>query len=285
MWYYMYPEVNAVSDFPFFLRSIGLHELQPHIIRPTGYEYDQFFYNAKGFGKLIMNGKSFDLPAHCGFFIPAGIPHEYYPLSDTWDVRWMFPDGDSLSKLYVKLGLSKGGVFSLESINNLDVLLNKMREDLLDNKVFGNYYASSHVQEFILEFAKQAGLMSEPNSTVSDIQSTYQKHMNILEDYVEYHFMTPISSSELSDLIGLSPQHMCRIFRTCTGMTPIEYINSVRVQKAKEMLILSSHPVWKIGEFCGFENSNYFCRIFKRMTGTSPGEYRKNRKAATFTTS
>ena len=55
LWYYMYPSTEGVTDLPFYVVSIGLHELQPRIERPNGYDYDQFFYNCTGSGWLEIN--------------------------------------------------------------------------------------------------------------------------------------------------------------------------------------------------------------------------------------
>ncbi len=46
MWYYMYPSLDGVRELPFYIISIGQHELQPYIKKTQGHEYDQFFLTA-----------------------------------------------------------------------------------------------------------------------------------------------------------------------------------------------------------------------------------------------
>ena len=82
LWYYMYPSTEGVTDLPFYVVSIGLHELQPRIERPDGYDYDQFFYNCTGSGWLEINDHKYELPEGFAFFIPAKKPHCYYPDGD-----------------------------------------------------------------------------------------------------------------------------------------------------------------------------------------------------------
>jgi AraC-like DNA-binding protein len=280
----MYPDTTSVNDLPYFLHSIGQHELQPKTVKPEGHEYDQFFYNTKGEGVLILEGKKFDVPAGDGFFIPAHIPHEYYPKDSVWDVRWMVPRGDRLSQLYEKFNL-KGGVYHLWNLTGLEIQMNKMREELLNDEQLGNYYASAHVQEFIMEFIKQTGMLNRQKqnlslsySNVVSKKNSYQKHMNILADYVDHHFMNPITEKELCNLLNLTPQHLGRITRACRGMTPIEYINHVRIDKARSYLGFTNLNACEIAKNCGFENNNYFWRTFKKQTGLTPGEYRKRYK-------
>lgn len=283
MWYYMYPDTAAVSDLPYFLHSIGQHELQPEICKPDGHEYDQFFYNTKGTGTLFLDGIQYDIPAGDGFFIPAHVPHKYYPNETVWDVRWMVPRGDRLSQLYEKLGLT-GGVYHLFNLTGLEIQMNKMREELLGDEALGNYYASAHVQEFIMEFAKQSGCLkrkNEKNKARKDTQSNtgiYPKHMQLIKDYTDHHFMNPLTSAELCRLLDVTPQHLCRITRTCTGMTPTEYINYVRINKARSYLGFTNINSKEIARYCGFENDNYFWKLFKKQTGLTPGEYRKRYK-------
>lgn len=290
MWYYMYPDTSAVSDLPYFLHSIGQHELQPKTVKPEGHEFDQFFYNTKGEGVLILGGKKFDIPAGDGFFIPARVPHEYYPKDSVWDIRWMVPRGDRLPQLYEKLGLT-GGVYHLWNLTGLEIQMNKMREELLNDDTFGNYYASAHVQEFIMEFVKQTGILKEKSpgaaakagEASADIDAAqkkkaYKKHMNVLADYVDHHFMNQITETELCALLNITPQHLGRITRACVGMTPIEYVNHIRIDKARSYLDFTNLNACEIAKYCGFENNNYFWRTFKKKTGLTPGEYRKRYK-------
>lgn len=275
MWYYVYPPTEKVSLFPYYLHSIGLHELQPPIAKTNGYEYDQFLYHAHGSGTLILNGVKYPLPEQSAFFIPAHLPHVYYPSGEIWDVRWMSPGGKGLDSVYRFLGIEKGGVYKMADIAPLDIIMNRMHSELIRDKVNGNLYASACIMEFIMEFARQAGLIRDeliPPDTPKDV---YFEHMNVLKDYIEYHYMDHIMLSELCELISVSPQHLCRIFKHCTGMRPMEYIIHTRIQAAKDLLVSSNHSISDIAYWCGFENNNYFWKAFKRIENLTPNEYRK----------
>ena len=75
MWYYSYPKHESMHGLPFYIVGIGQHELQPYISKPEGHPRDQFFYGTKGAGVLKIYGKRVELPAGCGFYIPAAVPH------------------------------------------------------------------------------------------------------------------------------------------------------------------------------------------------------------------
>ena len=92
--------------------------------------------------------------------------------------------------------------------------------------------------------------------------------------------MTENSNVNLSDIVSMlniSEEHFCRIFKDYTGFRPFEYINRLKIQKAKELLKNSELNIKDISFQTGFENHSYFSKLFKRYTGCTPSEYRANR--------
>lgn len=272
IWYYMYPSTEEVLDLPFYVISIGLHELQPRIDRPEGHDYDQFFYNCNGSGWLEMNGQTNELPEGSAFFIPAGVPHSYYPEGDVWDIRWMVPGGSALPELYRKFHLENGGVFMLRDETGLDRILNRMRMNLIEHQKYGNVLAAGEVYAFIIEFVYQTSLHK-----IKELEGMpYEHQMLALKEYISNHFMYPITLDELCKVVPVSHQHLCRIFKKMVGMRPMEYVNKVRIEMAKSLLMYSKFSVKEVGEKCGFHNTNYFCKLFKKYENMTPLEYRNS---------
>lgn len=272
IWYYMYPSTEGVTDLPFYVISIGLHELQPRIDRPNGHEYDQFFYNANGSGWLEMNGQIYELPEGSAFFIPANMPHSYYPDSDIWDIRWMVPGGSALPELYRKFHLENGGVFMLQDESGLDRILNQMRMDLIEHPVHGNVLAAGAVYAFIIEFVYQTSLYEIKESE----GMPYERQILALKEYIGSHFMYPITLDDLCKVVPVTHQHICRIFKETLGLRPMEYVNQVRIEMARSLLIYSDFSIKEVGEKCGFQNTNYFCKTFKKYEHVTPLEYRNS---------
>ena len=69
---------------------------------------------------------------------------------------------------------------------------------------------------------------------------------------------------------------LCRIFKDALGMRPMEYVNQVRIEMAKSLLLYSDLSVREIGQKCGFQNTNYFNKIFKKFEHLTPLEYRNS---------
>lgn len=272
LWYYMYPPIEKVQDLPFYVIGLGLHELQPKIIRSDGYEYDQFFYNTYGSGWLEMNGKTYELPEGSAFFIPAKMPHAYYPDGDIWDIRWMLPGGRALPDLYRKFHLEEGGVFMLWDESGLDRIMNQMRTALINHPKHGSVLAAGLVYSFIIEFIYQTMLHETPEQD----EMPYKYQVLALQEYIGEHYMFPISLEDLCKVVPVTHQHMCRIFKEALGMRPMEYINQIRVGAARSLLLYSEYSIQEVGEKCGFQNANYFCRVFKKYEHITPLEYRNS---------
>lgn len=79
---------------------------------------------------------------------------------------------------------------------------------------------------------------------------------------------------ELSEQLGVSKEHLVRIFRRQMGVTPGQYLTGVRLDAAKQLLVHREYTLEVIASLCGFSGANYFCRVFKKETGMTPLAYR-----------
>lgn len=93
-------------------------------------------------------------------------------------------------------------------------------------------------------------------------------------DYVRQNIDNPISLNNLCQASALSPNHVIRIFKSNMGITPIDYINKKRIEKAQLMLLTENMSIKEIAYHLSFENVSYFNRQFKHFTGTTPKKYR-----------
>ncbi|MDO4522814.1 MAG: response regulator [Eubacteriales bacterium] len=85
-----------------------------------------------------------------------------------------------------------------------------------------------------------------------------------------------MSLNTVAAQVNISPSYFSAIFSGETGQTFVEYLTSVRLEKAKELLMCSSMRTAEIGYEVGYKDSHYFSYIFKKVVGCSPKEY-KNR--------
>ncbi len=88
-----------------------------------------------------------------------------------------------------------------------------------------------------------------------------------------YHVSNPVA--EMARRSGLNDRTFKRRFHASTGYTPIDYVQSLRIEEAKHMLETTDEPIEEISEQVGYDDSGSFRRLFKRTVGTSPRGYRQ----------
>lgn len=93
--------------------------------------------------------------------------------------------------------------------------------------------------------------------------------------YIQCNYTRNISLMQVAKHVKLSPNYLGNLFRKELGMNYIEYLNKLRIAKAKNLLLGTHLKSYEIAEKVGFAESTYFCKVFKKMAGMSPDEFRK----------
>lgn len=84
----------------------------------------------------------------------------------------------------------------------------------------------------------------------------------------------PLTLDDLAEMAGLSPYHFARVFRSVTGVPPVEYQTSLRFLRAKELLLTSPASVTDVCFEVGYGSLGTFSRRFKQIVGITPAEFR-----------
>lgn len=102
--------------------------------------------------------------------------------------------------------------------------------------------------------------------------------ITVAMEYIQKHYNEDISLNEISKYVNLSPQHFSKTFKEVTNFNYVEWVNNLRITKAKEIMNQEDYTIGEVGTMVGFPNANYFSRIFKKYVGISPTEYIKERE-------
>ena len=85
-----------------------------------------------------------------------------------------------------------------------------------------------------------------------------------------------LSLENISDSIDMSPAYLGRLFKKITSQSIVDYINEIRMKKAKDLLTNTNIPINEIVSNTGYTNIQYFYRVFKKTFGVTPNNFRKN---------
>lgn len=107
------------------------------------------------------------------------------------------------------------------------------------------------------------------------------KHHNVIYQttaYIKENLAEKLTLEDATEHVSLSKSYFCRILKDELGYTFTEYVNHLRVERAKLYLRDSTMSIADIAYAVGFDDQSYFTRIFKKLTNVSPGQYRKSKK-------
>jgi len=93
-------------------------------------------------------------------------------------------------------------------------------------------------------------------------------------EYISKNYTEKISADQLSIEVGLSKEKLQAGMQRLKGQTLAKYIQRVRLEKAKEILVNTNEPVKAIADAAGFVNESHFCKVFKKIHRISPVQYR-----------
>jgi len=103
-------------------------------------------------------------------------------------------------------------------------------------------------------------------------------NIEMVKRYMVENFAKEFSVKELSAMAGVSPPHFHRLFKENTGLSVIRYLNTVRINKARDLLKSGEHNITEVAYNVGICDVYYFSRLFKKMTGKPPSSYILKRK-------
>lgn len=93
--------------------------------------------------------------------------------------------------------------------------------------------------------------------------------------WIARHYDEPSPVQGMTAIAGLTERTFHRRFKAATGMTPIDYVHTLRLEEAKQLLEAGDDPVEGVAEAVGYEDSAFFGRLFRRQVGLTPLQYRR----------
>ncbi|MDE6936684.1 MAG: AraC family transcriptional regulator, partial [Lachnospiraceae bacterium] len=134
-------------------------------------------------------------------------------------------------------------------------------------------YSLEDVKKYYLQF-----FLNISNMIRAD--SIYLNHDTIDQicTYLSKNYQKDLSQEFIASLFYLNRSYLSQLFKKKTGEKFVDYLNNIRIEKAKELLAGTDKDICTIARSTGYENTKYFFRVFKKKTGTSPEVYRQGRQ-------
>lgn len=97
-------------------------------------------------------------------------------------------------------------------------------------------------------------------------------------EYLEAHYNEPITLNDLSEALYVSPFYLSRMFKKELNKNFVDYLNEIRIRKAKELLTDARYKTYEVAEAVGISDPHYFSKLFKKYEGITPTEYKDRQK-------
>ena len=156
------------------------------------------------------------------------------------------------------------------SIKSLEVQDKEMSHDI--SSLYRMIDHATQIQEL------QSLLCDAAMSVVHRINRYNKKNINqILQnaiDYIRENYTMSITLNELAEHTYVSTYYLSRMFKKELGKNFVEYLNEVRIDKAKELLKDNQYKTYEIAELVGIQDPHYFSKIFKKYVNMTPTEYK-----------
>lgn len=218
-----------------------------------------------------------------------------YPIQKEKELLSLISIGDKsgsqklINELFGHIFFSSGGNFDIIKARVLELIILLSRAALSGGadieQIFGlNYNYIKDIQGFksVDELAEWLKLiMSRFTDLVFDL--TNVKHVDVIYkaiDYIKQNFTRKLSLEEVASKVFLSPSYFSKIFNEEMKLSYNAYLNQLRIEMSKNLLLDNSLSLIDISSRVGFEDQSYFSKVFKKITGVSPGKYRESKGQA-----
>ena len=114
--------------------------------------------------------------------------------------------------------------------------------------------------------------------TGNTVSPADQERADRILAYMQRHYMDELTLKNLADVLAVSESECCRFFKRTLGISPITYLNNLRIVKSTTLLTKTSMSVTEISEQIGFNSGSYYTARFKKTMNCTPLEYRKRHK-------
>lgn len=232
----------------------------------------EMYYLMKGNVDYYVDDRVYNVSPGCFVIISPGVFHRTQTISETRERILINFDIEMISEKARALldECLRETMLCIPETNRLAIenLLAKLENE------YGSYQKNKEVllEAYLTELLALVNRYSKREIKNVD---TVDKIVIEVAEYINNNYNQKLTLKEISRRFNISDAYLSRKFKSVIGTELNNYIQFIRVEKAKELLRQTSMSVTKVSEQCGFDDSNYFSVVFKRLEGCSPNNYIK----------
>ncbi|MDE7476917.1 MAG: helix-turn-helix transcriptional regulator [Lachnospiraceae bacterium] len=265
-------EYDFCSSLPYELCHKAVSVTSPFSYETANLDALCIVHTTKGTGRLFcenINGISagYDLTKNSLAIIDCRRNHKLVCQHNIWEYTICFVSTTVLEYYFQKIYAMGDFIFKLDKYPDILTAWQQVLRNEDDDEIHGVIRS----RELVVFFTQLY--------LVRRMEKTGSYHIPSYIDDMHRRFTTaynePYSLDELAREYNINKYRLCREFAKYYEYTPMQYLNKIRIDKAKELLLETDEKIVDIAQMVGIENTNHFIRLFKEKTGVTPLTYRR----------
>lgn len=237
-----------------------------HSYGPKVRDYYVLHYIVKGKGYYRTGDKSFSLKAGQGFLLMPGDTTFYQAdMKEPWEYYWVG-----------FVGVESEHLLRLSGLGRDNLIFSYTKDSSLKERISDIYYASKEYAAREIAMVGYLYLLFALLIRQSMLTGIQSKYLEKAIQYIENHYAENITVQEISQYVGVDRSYLYRIFRKTLNVSVKEYIDNLRINRARELLYCSDLSLSEIAVLVGFRDGSHFSNSFKKIFHMSPAAYRKS---------
>lgn len=236
--------------------------------RTTPYHY--LLFVLEGEGTFIQNGKQYPLRARDAFCLFPHVTHEYWtePKEPLQKIFIAF-DGRHATELLSRVGLTpdaphRPGILTPETASGMRAFMEEVRRPQGGASDLGRLTRFLGLFDRVSRTSAAKGL--QPDAAIPWLQKG--------KEYMDIHFAGGITVEGVSAHAGVDRTHFAKQFRKAYGLAPVQYIQQLKMDQAKRLLVQTPLTLTEVAHSVGYPDLFSFSKAFKKQVGLPPNRYR-----------
>lgn len=234
------------------------------------HHFTEIFYIVKGKGSFVLSNRNIAVKENDLIILNPFVDHtEKSNLQD--------------SMQYIAIGI-EGLSFSIpeQEDNKTDIYIYQgNREEILFylNKMLSEVQNSESESELICQNILEILIIKIQREKNLKLKQTHSKRINkdiaFICRYIKNNYHNKITLDQLAEIRHINKYYLSHSFKKDMGISPIEYLNKIRINESKLLLETTDFKMSDIAEMTGFSSQSFFSQSFKHITQQTPSKYRK----------
>ena len=203
------------------------------------------------------------------FFRPLEYQEYYYCAGSRSTSYFLHFSGTHCKNLLQQLGLFQLDIYAMGTNSDFEAVFHRMLSAFSLKQRFYEHSCAADLQQLLVILSRSV------SAGIPNIPDGQRKQMEQVQLWICHNIDRNISLEDMATQCCMSPGRFSHVFRQCVGIPPHAYLSTLRLEKAKELLLYTPDSLNEIAHQIGMPDPNYFSRFFKQATGLSPSAFRK----------